>query len=156
MSDWQQRATDYYRQQQRRSGWFELLCATIDGMVGNAGEQESLAFLQQMGDTLAVRHPLPAAATVADLERRINDVLAEFDWGCVDVQPHDNALEIVHLAVPAAGGALDERRWLMAFGAVLQGLYARWLREQGGASHVPLVYEPGPQAATLLFRYQRL
>ena len=37
---------------------------------------------------------------------------------------------------------------------VLEGLYARWLREQGGKSHVSLWREASPSATVIHFRYQ--
>lgn len=140
MTDLQDRTLHYYRQQQYQPGWFDLLSVMINGMLRNAGERESHAFLQQMGDTLAARYPLGAANTVADLENQINAVLAQFNWGFVDVQPQETALLICHMALPP--------------GAVLTGLYARWLNEQGGSPAVPLTCAAGGNAASLTFRYQ--
>ncbi|BCQ37524.1 hypothetical protein ERHA54_01270 [Erwinia rhapontici] len=81
MSQLQERTLQYYRQQQYQPGWFDLLSVMINGMLNNAGERESQAFLRQMGDNLAHRYPLGAIATVADLEAQINQVLARFNWG---------------------------------------------------------------------------
>ncbi|MEI2266678.1 cellulose biosynthesis protein BcsD [Erwinia sp. CGal63] len=153
MSEFQERTLSYYRQQQYQPGWFDLLSAMIGGMLGNAGEQESHAFLQQMGSNLAGRYPLGTANTVSELEQQINLVLARFNWGFVDVQPYETAILIHHLALPPGDGQMDERQWRRALGAVLTGLYARWLSEQGGSPAVSLSYaETGSAAAT--FRYQ--
>ncbi len=62
-------------------GWFDLVSVLIEGMVANAGQQEAEAFLQNMGESLAARYPLPEALTVQDLERDINLQLARFNWG---------------------------------------------------------------------------
>ncbi|MCX0498537.1 cellulose biosynthesis protein BcsD [Erwinia billingiae] len=155
MTDLQDRTLHYYRQQQYQPGWFDLLSVMINGMLRNAGERESHAFLQQMGDTLAARYPLGAANTVADLESQINAVLAQFNWGFVDVQPRESSMVISHMALPPGDGQIEARQWRQALGAVLLGLYARWLHDQGGNQAVPLVCEETDSEATLNFRYQR-
>ncbi len=154
MSELTHRTLHYYRQQQYQPGWFDLLSAMIGGMLRNAGERESHAFLQQMGDNLAARYPLGSAQTVADLEQQINAVLARFNWGFVDVQPQATTLLISHMALPPGDGQMDQRQWRLAIGAVLLGLYSRWLRDQGGNAAVSLVCEETHSEATLNFRYQ--
>ncbi|WP_380182393.1 cellulose biosynthesis protein BcsD [Kalamiella sp. sgz302252] len=154
MSELQQRTLSYYRQQQYQPGWFDLLSVMINGMLNNAGEQESHAFLQQMGDSLASRYPLSAARTVGELEQQINLVLARFNWGFVDVQPYETAILIHHMALPPGDGRMAENQWRQALGAVLTGLYARWLGEQGGSPAVSLSCSATGGAASLTFRYQ--
>ncbi|MBV4367462.1 cellulose biosynthesis protein BcsD [Erwinia sp. BNK-24-b] len=154
MSDIQEQTLSYYRQQQYQPGWFDLLSVMIGGMLRNAGESESHAFLQQMGDNLASRYPLSAALTVGELEKQINQVLARFNWGFVDVQPHETALVICHMALPPGDGQMDARQWRQALGAVLTGLYARWLSDQGGSPAVALTCSDVGSAASLTFRYQ--
>lgn len=149
------RTLDYYRQQQYQPGWFDLLSVIINGMLRNAGERESHAFLLQMGDNLATRYPLGTAQTVADLEQQINQVLARFNWGFVEVEPRETAIVICHMALPPGDDQFDARQWQQALGAVLTGLYGRWLQEQGGAPTVPVVCEATDADATLNFRYQR-
>lgn len=150
----QERTLQYYRQRQYQPGWFDLLSVMIDGMSKNAGEQESRAFLRQMGDRLACRYPLDEARTVADLEENINKVLERFNWGFVCLQPHDNAIVIEHSALPAGDGIMSDRQWRLAMGAVLLGLYTRWLRDRGGSEQVGLTCEETGDSS-LRFRYQR-
>ena len=153
MSQLPDRTLNYYRQQQVQPGWFDLLSVMIHGMLHNAGERESQAFLQQMGDNLARRYPLGRAATVSELEARANQVLARFGWGVIDIQPYETALVIDHVALPPGDSLLSPEQWQQAFAAVLLGLYARWLREQGGREHVALAVEASGETA-LRFRYQ--
>ncbi len=143
------------KQPPHQPGWFDLFSVMVSGMMENAGEAESYAFLQQMGDDLAGRYPLAEARTVQDLEVQINLALARFNWGFVEIQPQENALILVHMAVPGGDGELHDRYWRKAFGAVLTGLYARWLREQGGSDHVPLVCDSAADNTSLRFRYQK-
>lgn len=155
MSDITDRTLSYYRQQQYQPGWFYLLSVMINGMRRNAGEQESHAFLRQMGETLAERYPLSAAQTVASLEQQINTVLAHFNWGFVDIQPYATSLTLRHMALPSGHALMDARQWRHALGAVLLGLYSRWLGNQGGHPDVPLVFEETGDETTLTFYYQK-
>lgn len=155
MTDFTQLTSEYHRQQQYQPGWFDLLSVVINGMFSNASDQESLAFLQQMGGELAQRYPIASAATVGDLEHSINQVLARFRWGTVDIQPADSALVITHLALPPGDGVMEQARWQQVLAAVLQGLYAGWLRAQGGNPQVTIVAEAGERNDMLRFRYQR-
>lgn len=153
MMESQQHALNYYRQQQLPPGWADLLGVIIDGMMDNAGEQDGLAFLRQMGVQLAARYPLAPAETVLDLEQEMNRVLSLFGWGCVDLQPQETRLVIYHLALPEPVGETRSTRFRMSMAAVLQGVYAHWLREQGGAEHVLLSYEGMNDESGVVFHY---
>lgn len=153
MSQLQDRTLQYYRQQQYQPGWFDLLSVMINGMLTNAGENESQVFLEHMGDSLAGRYPLGTANTVGELEAKINHLLGNFTWGCVDIHPGESAIIIDHLALPPGDGIIPLAQWHLAMGAVLKGLYGRWLREQGGHDHVSLVFETTSDAS-LRFRYK--
>jgi len=153
MSQLQERTLQYYRQQQYQPGWFDLLSVMNNGMLNNAGERESQAFLRRMGDNLAHRYPLGAIATVADLEAQINQVLARFNWGFVDRKPSETAIVIDHLALPPGDEVMPDRQWRLVLGAVLLGLDARWLRGQGGRDNVALTCEETGENS-LRFRYQ--
>ncbi|BCQ37525.1 hypothetical protein ERHA54_01280 [Erwinia rhapontici] len=48
---------------------------------------------------------------------------------------------------------MPDRQWRLALGAVLLGLYARWLRGQGGSDNVALTCEETGESS-LRFRYQ--
>ncbi|AUG98910.1 cellulose biosynthesis protein BcsD [Pectobacteriaceae bacterium C52] len=155
MSERQQQTLDYYRQQQFQPGWISLLNVVVGGMIDNAGEQDATAFLRQTGEQLAEHYPLKEAVTVKGLECEINRILAMFHWGCVDIQPGEQSLEIFHLELPDSdNGLLKGEQWRMAMGAVLQGLYSRWLSAQNGNDHILLSCEKTDSDVVLLFRYQ--
>lgn len=135
-------------------GWFDLFSLIVGGMLDNAGEQESQLFLQQMGEKLARRYPLASANTVRELEVQMNLTLARLNWGFVDITPQETALLITHLALPGGDNVLADARWRQALGAVLTGLYAAWLRAQGGGEQVALVCDATSDAAALLFHYK--
>jgi hypothetical protein len=144
----------YFQNQQTQSGWFSLLHIMIDSMVQNAGEAESRPFLIQMGDALAGRNPLALARTVGELEAQINVQLARFNWGYIDIEASETAMLIRHMALPVPADEAQQASWNNAFSAVLEGVYARWLRDQGGKPHVSLWRESSPSATVVHFRYQ--
>ncbi|VFS87171.1 Cellulose synthase operon protein D [Raoultella terrigena] len=110
-------------------------------MLSNAGELESQPFLRQMGEELADNYPLPESETVGQLEANINQLLSRFKWGVVSVDVGDDGLRLRHRAIPVSRDEARRVRWCNAFCAILEGLYSRWLRGQGGGAHVVLQRE---------------
>ena len=63
----------------------------------------------------------------------MNDVLAQMEWGYVDLgfDPNGRSLVLNHSAPPSVATAADPAGgWI---GAVLEGLYAAWMAAQPGA-----------------------
>lgn len=143
----------YYQRQQTPPGWFDLLSAMVDGMVRNVGEVESAPFLRQMGDALAERYPLPALQTVGELEASINARLTEFNWGFIDIHAGDEEMTFRHQGLPVSRDAESQTRWCYAFCAILEGLYARWMLDQGGKSHVAFRRVRLNAVSDVVFRY---
>lgn len=144
----------YFQQQQTQSGWFALLQAMVENMVANVGENQSHAFLTQMGDELGKRFPLPLSNTVGELETAINKQFAVFNWGYIDIDASETALLIRHKALPTPPDEAQQAAWSSAMSAVLEGLYARWLQSQGGKPTVSLWRDAAPSATEVHFRYQ--
>lgn len=145
----------WIQRQQTPPGWFDLLVLMIDGMAENASEQQSYPFLQQMGDKLAQRYPLTPSETVAELESHINQHLSHFGWGCVDITATDTALLLHHQALPVNHDQDEARmtRWCNAFSAILEGMYGRWLQQQGGEAHVVVTRDSVLSLTEVQFRY---
>lgn len=144
----------YFQQQQTPAGWFDLITVMVDGMVRNVGEQECRPFLAQMGMTLSQAFPLPPAETLGELETHINTRLAQFNWGVVEIDVEDNALLLRHQALPVARTEREQNRWCNAFCAIMEGVYAGWLRNQGGKENVTLWRDHTWSLTDVLFRYQ--
>lgn len=143
----------WFQRQQTPTGWFDLLTIMIDAMVDNAGEAQSRPFLLQMGTNLAEHYPLSPATTVGELESVINRQLANFGWGFVDIKAENNALLLRHQAIPLARKVEQQRRWCSAFSAILEGVYARWIADQGGEAHVVISPEHVVSFSEIIFRY---
>ncbi|MHA0983896.1 cellulose biosynthesis protein BcsD [Kosakonia cowanii] len=143
----------WHQQQQTPPGWFDLLSVMVDGMVRNVGEAQSLPFLRQMGETLAVQTPLMASTTVGELEAAINTRLTAFNWGVIDIEASDSGMTFRHRALPVARDEAQQTRWCHAFCAVLEGLYGRWMQDQGGDARLVFSREALYSVSDVLFRY---
>lgn len=143
----------WHQQQQTPPGWFDLLSVMVDGMVRNVGEAQSLPFLRQMGETLAMQTPLMASTTVGELEAAINARLAAFNWGVIDIEASDSGMTFRHRALPVARDEAQQTRWCHAFCAVLEGLYGRWMQDQGGDARLVFNREALYSVSDVLFRY---
>lgn len=143
----------WFQQQQTPHGWFDLLSVMIDGMVRNVGEAESLPFLRQMGESLAERFPLPGSETIGELENNINGLLRAFNWGFIDIDASEEGMTFHHQALPVSRDENNQTRWCHAFCAILEGLYSRWLRGQGGQSHIAFSRERLYSVSDVVFRY---
>lgn len=135
--------------------WRGFLRALLETLDANMESESRDALLRAVGGRLAQLSPMPACASLAELESRMNDVLATADWGFVQIA-FDNAaraLLLTHHAAPVVTTHHDATgRWI---GAVLEGLYAAWLASQPSAeSDVPLKREPAA-AGHLVLRYGR-
>jgi hypothetical protein len=111
-------------------GFIRALVETLDGNL-DAASRDSL--LRAVGARLAALSPLPACSSLAELEARMNDVLAQIDWGFTEISfdPNERSLVLTHAAPPAIATAADPSGGWIA--AVLEGMFGAWLGSQPGA-----------------------
>jgi hypothetical protein len=117
------------------------------------GAREGL--LRMVGARMAALMPLPACATLSELEVRMNDTLAAADWGYVQLSLDVNSRTVLlrHVAAPLVGTHADlTGGWL---GSVLEGLYGSWFSNQPGAEPGIHVRRWGPDGGAMLLRYAR-
>ncbi len=110
-----------------------ILFALAAELYENFNPAEAHGFLRQLGMRIASQTPLPTVVTIDELEAAINAAMAELDWGYVSMTAEESAVVIRQHAFPGHGA--DDgpsATWRRAFAAVLEGVYAVWLREQGG------------------------
>ncbi|OON34690.1 hypothetical protein BTJ39_23505 [Izhakiella australiensis] len=155
MTDFDKLTRDYHLRQQYQPGWFDLLSLMIDSMFSNASEDDGLAFLRQTGERLAQLFPVGEVETLADLENSINQQLALFHWGTVDIEAADAILVITHLALPPGNQVMDDARWQRVMAAILQGMYAGWLQALGGQLRLVITPVAGNERNRLRLHYQR-
>lgn len=150
---------EYYQHRQRKPGWQDLLQIVFADIFSDADESDARDFLRQAGKRLARRYPLAASQTLGELEDRINQRLAEFDWGFVRLEPAERQLTLVQQAWPAQlpfePTPAEEQRWRRAFTCVLEGIYGEWMLSQGGHPHVAVCGQSDDVAGrTLVFLYK--
>jgi len=112
-------------------GFLRALVETLDAHLDANGRN---ALLRSVGARLGNDMPLRPAATLVELEARMNEALASIAWGYVTItlDEADRSLRLTHGAAPAIGVAGDDAgAWA---GAVLEGLYGTWLSAQQGGT----------------------
>ncbi len=128
------------------------LVETLDTHL-DAASRDSL--LRAVGARLAALSPLPVCSSLAELEARMNDMLAQIDWGYIEIafDPNERALVLTHAAPPTIATASDPSGGWIA--AVLEGLFGAWVSAQPGAepSLAPRRIAASPAQITL--RYGR-
>jgi len=144
----------YYRHRHQVSGWQSLVQVLFSGILSSADDEDGRRFLVLMGGNLARQHPLPASATLGELEDNLNQLLSHFDWCVVKIEATQQQLTLVHIAWPAAPQGQAHELWTLALIALLEGAYAEWLLAQGGQSYVPLRWQESTREGALVFRYQ--
>lgn len=140
MTQMDQAALAYLARRDVSPQWRGFLRALVETLDTSLERNTRNGLLRAVGGRLAQALPLSPAATLEELEARMNAALAELSWGYVSValDEADRSLRLLHRAAPVVGAAGDEAGgW---FGTVLEGLYAAWLTaQQGGGA------EGGPQ-----------
>ena len=147
-------AQEYYRQRHTTPGWQSLVQVLFSGILASADDEDGRRFLTLMGNNLARQHPLPASATLGELEDNINHILSRFDWGVVKLEATSQQLALVHIAWPASPQGQDDALWPIALIALFEGLYAEWLLSQGGQPDGPLRCQESTPEGAFVFRYQ--
>ncbi|MCG8707077.1 cellulose synthase [Brenneria sp. 4F2] len=150
---------EYYQYRQQKPGWQDLLQVVFSGISADADESDACAFLRLSGKHFARRYPLAASLTLGELEDRINQRLAEFDWGFVRLEPAEQELTLLHQAWPALpptdGQPNEALSWRRAFTWVLEGIYSEWMQSQGGHPHVAVRWQStNASEHTLSFLYK--
>jgi Cellulose synthase subunit D len=135
--------------------WRGFLRALVETLDANLDVDARDTLLRAVGTRLGALDPLPACASLPELELRMNEALAAADWGWVEISldPQDRALVLTHAAAPSvAAGPAADGLWI---GAVLEGLYGAWLGGQAGADPGMAVRRTQAAAGSFTLRYGR-
>lgn len=125
------RSLAYHQEQQCDTQWRDFLSVLVAELGQLSGREESLEFFRHLGHRLAERLPLREQDTLQGLEQAINEHWRRMDWGWCLFSAQQNMITILHGAWPE----LDKRPgclWPQALASLLEGVYERWLRGQGG------------------------
>lgn len=133
-------------------GFLRAMIETLDLHIDRAARN---GLLRAVGARMGAAQPLPPSATLAELEGRMNAVLAELSWGYVALalDEPDRSLRLTHSAAPAVAMPADAKgEW---FAQVLEGLYSAWLAaQQGGQGEAtPLLRVARVEPGQVVLRY---
>lgn len=107
-------------------GFFQALAAEF---VAALPPQDLRALMFRVGARFAAEHPLPACATLDELQRSMTAVWERIDWGWVQLTQEAAQLDIQHSLSPvSAAFGPDHVQWS---GGFLEGVYQAWFEEAG-------------------------
>lgn len=135
--------------------WRLFLRAMMETLETHLDHGAREGLLRMVGARMAALMPLPACATLGELEARMNDTLAAADWGYVRLSFDQTSHTVMlrHIAAPLVGTHADlTGSWL---GCVLEGLYGAWFNGQPGAEPGIHVRRLGGDGGAILLRYGR-
>jgi hypothetical protein len=114
-------------------GFFQALAAEFAAALA---PEDLRALMFRVGARFAAEHPLPACATLQELEQAMSAVWTRIDWGWVRLVQDVAQLDIHHSLSPvSAAFGPDHAPWS---GGFLEGVYQGWF-ERAGAGQLKVV-----------------
>ena len=115
--------------------WRGFLQALAAEFAAALPPEDLRALMFRVGARFAAEHPLPACASLDDLQRSMAAVWDRIGWGCVRLQQAAAQLDIHHDLSPlSAAFGQGHAPWS---GGFLEGVYQSWF-EQAGAAQLRL------------------
>jgi hypothetical protein len=116
--------------------WKIFLRALADELGAQMPDTELRAFFHVIGGRIARQAPLPPGSSLADLEKNVNAYCAASGWGWLAVRDLSNSLEFQHSCAPLRAAFGDDA--LPWTSALLEGLYAEWVKQVGAGDQLEL------------------
>lgn len=152
MSDLEQGSLQYFHSRVSHSQWLPLLRSLADELNAQMPPEELRSFFFAIGGRIAAAEPLPAGTSLADLERNANDYFARLGWGWVKIRDLQSSLEFVHACAPLRQ-AFGEAS-LSWSPALIEGIYAAWLKRLGASNQLELHQIGGIEGPVDVLRYR--
>lgn len=146
---------DYFTRQQCSAQWRVFLGALSTELGSQIPASELRILMARLGKSMAQDLPLPAGDTVDELEKSINSIWFDLNWGWVKLVERDNGLFVEHRAAPLEQAFGEEA--LVWSPAILEGVYAHWFAMIGTnpALQLTQVDPMKPGKELLRFRFGR-
>lgn len=132
--------------------WREFLAALGDELAEQLPLDELRGLFYALGKRMAAAAPLPAAASLDELEGQMNVWFGARDLGWTQVRDLQHSVEFWHVCAPLRG-AFGERA-MPATGALLEGLYATWLSTLGAGGELALRQIAGAEGPCDVLRFR--
>ncbi|MDB5970702.1 MAG: hypothetical protein JWQ90_3152 [Hydrocarboniphaga sp.] len=152
MSDLEQGSLQYFHSRASHSLWLPLLRALADELNAQMPPEELRSFFFAIGGRIAAADPLPAGTSLADLERNANHWFGYAGWGWVKIRDLQSSLEFVHACAPLRQAFGDVA--LAWSPAVIEGIYAAWLKRLGASGPLELHQVGGVEGPVDVLRFR--
>lgn len=137
LNEHQNRNLHYFTGQHCSRQWQGFIQVFIEEIYQTAGEQEARSFLRHMGNRLAKIYPIAVYDSIQDLEKSMNTVFSNLNWGWVAIEVNDYSLLFSHGAFPLPSfGKRQAECEAKIFSALLEGLYYTWMTALGGSPNM--------------------
>lgn len=126
----------YYSQQQCSEQWRVFITALADELTAQMALAERRQLMHALGERMATKLTHSNVNTLAELEKSINELWSQMQWGYVSLYEQADSIGLTHFCSPLrhAFGA-DAMQWAPA---LLQGVYARWFSAFGAGDDLQL------------------
>lgn len=147
--DWLPETAAYWSARPRNDGAALVLRHALGEVAKLVGTTQARSLCFAIGTRLATEHPLSQVERLGDIEGAARRFLQTYDLGWLRLDESEDALDFVHGCAPfQTWFGPDSAAWS---GALLEGLYAEWLRQLGASPLLELrQIEPGPEAGDVL------
>lgn len=146
---------EYFTRQQRSTQWGTFLAALASEFGQQIPVAELRVLMSRLGKSMAETLPIPVGNTVADLEKSMNVIWFDMNWGWVNLIERNTGLFVEHYAAPLQGAF--GKQALAWSPAILEAIYAHWFVAMGAGSELQLTQLEleQPDAMHIVFRFGR-
>lgn len=135
----------YYARRQCSEQWRVFLSVLADELAAQMDVPERRQLMHALGRRMAAKLPHPQVASLADLQREINLLWEQMEWGYIRLREEEGYIALTHSCAPlrAAFGP-SATQWAPA---LLEGIYAHWFEAFGAGDELELVQISAPRGS---------
>ncbi|VCU70676.1 Cellulose synthase operon protein D [Pigmentiphaga humi] len=124
----------YLAARQCSSQWKAFLRSTAGELADKLAPAELSTFMRRVGNRFARELPLPACATLDEIQLAMSETWTRLDWGWVEISDENDHLGLCHYCSPLAVALGSES---LAWGAsFLEGVYQQWFEQLGASARL--------------------
>lgn len=144
----------YLQARHEVSGWRRTMDALFAETSLLLGEDDVVALLRRVGESVAATCVLPPAETLSELEGSMNGGLDLLGWGWVQLSDQRHLVRISYGGYPVTADGGVFAPW---FVPLMEGLFTRWMVNQGAEPTMQawLAKEPKGVADPFEFEFGR-
>lgn len=152
MTELDQGSLQYFSAHACDPQWRSFLGALASELNAQMPPEELRAFYYVVGRRMADQSPLQPGDSLNELEGKLNAVFSGMQWGWCKVRDLGSSLEFAHSCSPLRAAFGDaSMEWC---GALLEGMYATWLRQLGASADLLLRQVGSAEGPTDTLRFR--